>query len=153
MYCRSCGCKLEPEARFCRSCGAPAPEPQPVQPVVQILTPEQPAEQMARKPSGGWGKFFFGLLAGVLCCAIAVGVFALCRKGGAETKLEGSGFDSPEAAMQAYLDGLLNGDAESNLQLLPLRPLLRISIGRPMPSDAVCICRIPASPTGSVRSR
>ena len=49
------------------------------------------------------GKFFFGLLAGVLCCAIAVGVFALCRKGG---------FDSPEAAMQAYLDGLLNGDAE-----------------------------------------
>ena len=112
MYCRSCGCKLEPEARFCRSCGAPAPEPLPVQPVVQILTPEQPAEQMARKPSGGWGKFFFGLLAGVLCCAIAVGVFALCRKGGAETKLEGSGFDSPEAAMQAYLDGLLNGDAE-----------------------------------------
>lgn len=112
MYCRSCGCKLEPEARFCRSCGAPAPEPQPVQPVVQILTPEQPAEQTARKPSGGWGKFFFGLLAGVLCCAIAVGVFALCRKGGAETKLEGSGFDSPEAAMQAYLDGLLNGDAE-----------------------------------------
>lgn len=106
MYCRSCGCKLEPEARFCRSCGAPAPEPQPVQPVVQILTPEQPAEQTARKPSGGWGKFFFGLLAGVLCCAIAAGVFALCRKGGAETKLEGSGFDSPEAAMQAYLDGL-----------------------------------------------
>lgn len=112
MYCRSCGCKLEPEARFCRSCGAPAPEPQPVQPVVQILTPDQPAEQMARKPSGGWGKFFFGLLAGVLCCAIAAGVFALCRKGGAETKLEGSGFDSLEAAMQAYLDGLLNGDAE-----------------------------------------
>lgn len=112
MYCRSCGCKLEPEARFCRSCGAPAPEPQPVQPVVQILTPEQPAEQTARKPSGRWGKFFFGLFAGVLCCAIAVGVFALCRKGGAETKLEGSGFDSPEAAMQAYLDGLLNGDAE-----------------------------------------
>ena len=112
MYCRSCGCKLEPEARFCRSCGAPVPEPLPVQPVVQILTPEQPAEQTARKPSGGWGKFFFGLLAGVLCCAIAAGVFALCRKGGAETKLEGSGFDSPEAAMQAYLDGLLNGDAE-----------------------------------------
>ena len=108
MYCRSCGCKLEPEARFCRSCGAPAPEPLPVQPVVQILTPEQPTEQTARKPSGGWGKFFFGLLAGVLCCAIAVGVFALCRKGGAETKLEGSGFDSPEAAMQAYLDWLLN---------------------------------------------
>lgn len=79
MYCRSCGCKLEPEARFCRSCGVPAPEPQPVQPVVQILTPEQPTEQTARKPSGGWGKFFFGLLAGVLCCAIAVGVFALCR--------------------------------------------------------------------------
>lgn len=112
MYCRSCGCKLEPEARFCRSCGAPAPEPLPVQPVVQILTPEQPTEQTARKPSGGWGKFFFGLLAGVLCCAIAVGVFALCWKGGAATKLEGSGFDSPEAAMQAYLDGLLNGDAE-----------------------------------------
>ena len=149
MYCRSCGCKLEPEARFCRSCGAPVPEPLPVQPVVQILTPEQPAEQMARKPSGGWGKFFFGLLAGVLCCAIAVGVFALCRKGGAETKLEGSGFDSPEAAMQVYLDEMQRKRSPA----LPLRPLLRISIGRPMPSDAVCICRIPTARTGSVRSR
>lgn len=107
MYCRACGAPLEQGARFCRSCGAPAPESE--QPVL-LVQPD--IAQTGKKRGGSAGKFWLGLLAGVLCCAIAAGVFALCRKGGAETKLEGSGFDSPEAAMQAYLDGLLNGDAE-----------------------------------------
>lgn len=99
------------------------------------------------------GKILLRSLAGVLCCAIAVGVFVLCRKGGAETKLEGSGFDSPEAAMQAYLDGLLNGDAEKAISSFAIETFTALSIGRPMPSDAVCICRIPTARTGLVRSR
>lgn len=117
MFCGKCGAVLPDDAMFCLRCGTAVEQAaQPVaqaQPMMQPVAPEAESGKApkAKKPKGK-GKFFLGLLAGVLCSAI---VSVLLLDVFAEPRFEGSGYDSPEEALTAYLEALRENDADAML--------------------------------------
>lgn len=116
MFCLKCGKQLPDDATFCNACGASlTPEtPTPAAPAApetpKATVPAAPKAKKSKKP------FLLGLLAGVLCCALLIGVFAvtgLLPK--AKQNTQGAGYDSPEAAVKAYLKALRDGDFDAAL--------------------------------------
>lgn len=116
MFCLKCGKQLPDDATFCAACGASlTPEtPTPATPAApeapNTTVPAAPKAKKSKKP------FLLGLLAGVLCCALLIGVFAvtgLLPK--AKQTAQGAGYDSPEAAAKAYLKALRDCDFDAAL--------------------------------------
>lgn len=98
MFCQTCGSELPPTGQFCGSCGAPRDA------AVQGAGP--------RKRGKGWLWFLGGI---VLAAAVAVGLF-LTGVVPQTAKQEGRGFDTPEAAVEAYVQALSTGDMQGMLQ-------------------------------------
>lgn len=99
MYCEKCGTFLPENAAFCSVCGNS---------VAKKEAAPEPVKTAEKKRSGGKRQFLLGLLAGLLCCAIAVSALLLWPQGGG--KLEGKGYDSPEEAVTACLEAMRDGD-------------------------------------------
>lgn len=99
MYCEKCGTAIPENAAFCSVCGNP---------VAKKDAAPAPVKTAEKKRSGGKRQFLLGLLAGLLCCAIAVSALLLWPQSGG--KIEGKGYDSPEEAVTACLEALRDGD-------------------------------------------
>lgn len=132
MFCNKCGKQNPDGAAFCNTCGNPMPVKHPAtqqpvaqQPVVQPPVMQQPVVQKPaapvqekpvkeKKPLDK--KLLLALIAGIVCGALVMflvlNVFAPTA-GGRGGKIEGSGYASPEAAIEAYVEALKKGDVSA----------------------------------------
>lgn len=99
MWCEKCGTAIPENAASCSVCGNP---------VTKKDAAPAPVKTAEKKRSGGKRQFLLGLLAGLLCCAIAVSALLLWPQDSG--KIEGKGYDSPEEAVTACLEALRDGD-------------------------------------------
>ena len=124
MFCSHCGGKMDEDSQFCTHCGkevvsqyapavqAPSPAQRPVQP--------SPAA-VSKNPKGKYLLFgACGTAVGAILLAVILllaGVFSGGTAGAFSSggKIEGSGFDTPEDAANAYLMGLKDGDLDAML--------------------------------------
>ena len=133
-YCYHCGASMNDGAKFCPSCGAgtgqqqvPGQRQTPVQgqaPVQQVprqqpansfAQPVQPREPKKKHQLPLWLFLVVaGLLALVAVAAVVLGIMGVFSSG-SEQKTEGSGYSSPEAAMEAYGKALSRGDVQEML--------------------------------------
>lgn len=150
MFCIHCGQKLPDNARFCAQCGTPVtvPEPtktEPVQP--ELAQPEppknEPVQQEAPQPapepvsagpdgvdavlkemnlgkkSGKLAGFLIGIVVAAVVFAVVVALKVGLPGGGVDT-VEGPGFDSPEEAVEAYLEAMKEGDLKGMLETVAM---------------------------------
>ena len=125
MFCSHCGGKMDEDSQFCTHCGkevvsqyapaaqAPSPAQRPVQPSPAAVSKNPKGKYLLFGACGtAVGAILLAvilLLAGVFSGGGTAGVFS---SGG---KIEGSGFDTPEDAANAYLMGLKDGDMDAML--------------------------------------
>lgn len=129
MFCNKCGKQNPDGAAFCNTCGNPMPVKQPAtqqpvaqQPAVQPPVMQQPVVQKPaapvqekpvkeKKPLDK--KLLLALIAGIVCGALVMflvlNVFAPAAGG----RIEGNGYTSPEAAIEAYVEALKKGDVNA----------------------------------------
>lgn len=111
MYCKNCGRLVPNDALFCAACGNPMEETE---------KDVDKKSQETKKKRGLGRNFWIGVLAGTGCCAILFGILSaivLFPSAGTagKVKYEGNGFNSPEEAVIAYMDGLKNCDIAAML--------------------------------------
>ena len=129
-YCYYCGASMNDEAKFCPACGAgtgtqPSPAKEPVKAAVNAGA--QPAEQSKPRKKAHqaplWLVFVFGGLL-VLAVALSAALYALGMVSvGGGKKTEGKGYESPEAAMEAYADALAKHDVPGMLSTFAVETL------------------------------
>lgn len=136
MICKSCGGELVQEVEFCTFCGgellksSELPVKETSIPTVSSVDPIQATVPLASPPTPPKSKskyFLFGLggavLGAVLLAAILFvsGVISLGNtktknssiSAKAGTSIEGTGYDTPEEAAEAYLEALKNQDLDA----------------------------------------
>lgn len=138
MYCYHCGKRIDDEARFCRFCGmpttaqseqavnadSPPPRDNPSGQEREHPVSTAPASPTNAKRAKGHPKMI-GLILGIAICAALVtaslvgGIAHINLPGSAssssESKVEGTGFDSPEEAIIGYLEALQTGNLDNVL--------------------------------------
>lgn len=105
MFCTACGNELQPATASCSRCGRP--------------TVPQPASDRPSSRSKGFVAAILGFGSAVLVCAVAAAVLittGVVSIGDTTQRWEGSGFATPEAAVDAYTSALMNSDVEAMVQ-------------------------------------
>lgn len=104
-FCPNCGNFLEEVTKYCPRCGYEVDTP-------VVAQAEQDKPRGKRKRSFGTG-LVCGILIAAILCGLVFGGWSLLKP---EDKIEGNGFDSPEEAVLAYLEGLKNCDANAMVE-------------------------------------
>lgn len=111
MYCYYCGKQINGDASFCRFCGMPT------------WVPTEQTVSADRTVQRGHPRII-GLLLGIAICvalvtvSLATGIAQINLPGSvfsSGNKVEGAGFDSPEAAITGYLEALQTGNLDKIL--------------------------------------
>jgi len=122
MFCKYCGATVKQGDRFCIKCGkelsATVRESVAAQPVSPPVTaaPEPgtgPKPSAKRTNSRCWLFGAYGMAAGAVLLAVILLLAGVLSFGG--PKIEGPGFNTPEDAARAYLNGLRNQDIKAML--------------------------------------
>ena len=104
MYCGKCGNVLPQGHQFCGKCGT----------AIATVPPAATAEEKPTRKKGGIKELLTGFVCGLLIVAVVTGIWYLCA-GGASPDLTPEGFDTPEEAASAYLEGLRDMDVDKML--------------------------------------
>lgn len=97
-YCSSCGAANPDGSSFCSVCGAPI---------------KAPAAVVKEKAKASWKQRLLGFISGLLVVALIFSVGLLIF--GEDDTLREKGYDSPEAAVTAYLEALRDQDVKKAL--------------------------------------
>ena len=131
VYCPNCGAQLPDGSQFCGGCGSSLTPARTQASGGQMRTDPHgqfanwprdggstaPAQAKKQKKSGK-GRFPLGIVVGALLTAAVVAVMAVLGvisfgKGGG--RIQGKGYDSPEAAAKAYVEAWSKGDLDAML--------------------------------------
>lgn len=126
MFCTQCGKKLSDDAMFCSHCGTPVRE--------MTSTPSDSLNSISHEPCAvreicedsnkvkvKRGKMFCFLLGAIITViAFSLGLLFLGKAFEKPKTIEGSGFETPELAVNAYMESLKEADFEGVLSTYAL---------------------------------
>lgn len=114
MFCKNCGAQINQGSAFCTNCGQKMPQ-QSASP--HVPSPATPSVQAKPKKKANVPALIFAALSLLLAAALVVllVVPGILSVSGSTSGIPSKGFDTPEAAIEYFIDCINKGDIEGAL--------------------------------------